>query len=312
VTALEQRLAAITGGDPQRSRKWSRQSLQRLATDLSAVGHPASPNTLRRLLRQRDYSLRVNRKRLTGPAHPQRDAQFGQIEAEIRAFLTRGWPVLSVDTKKRELIGLFKNPGRVWRNAPAWVNEYDFPSLAEGVAIPYGLYDVARNIGYVCVGTSHDTAEFAVDAMVWWWTTYAPRYYRHAPALLILADGGGSNSCRTHLWKYSVQHRLVNPSGLAVTVCHYPTGASKWNPVEHRLFGPISTNWAGEPLTSYARMLNFIRGTTTQSGLIVYAKLNRRTYQTGIAISEKQMEHLNLQPFDQLPAWNYTLKPQRD
>jgi len=260
------------------------------------------------LLRERTYSLQANRKRLSGKAHPDREAQFGHIEAQIQAFLERGWPIISVDAKKRELIGPFRNAGRLWCQTPPDVNTYDFPSLAEGVAIPYGIYDPTHNRGYVFVGTSRNTAELAVDAVAWWWSIYGQRLFPNAPALLTLADGGGSNGYRNRLWKYSLQHKIANVTRLAVTVSHYPTGASKWNPIEHRLFGPISTNWAGEPLISHAKTLNLIRGTTTQQGLVVHARLSRKKYRTGIKVPDDQMEALYLHPDDFLPAWNYTIK----
>lgn len=224
---------------------------------MSSLGstHPVSPPTVARLLREQDYSLKGNRKQLA-VSSPYRDEQFQYLQGQKQVFWERGWPVISVDTKKRELIGRFANAGTIWCRDPHRVNVYDFRSLADGIAIPYGIYDLIQNAGFVFVGVSADTGEFAVDAIVWWWLGYGQMDYPGAPALLILADGGGSNGYRLRLWKYALQHRLVNTTGLAVTVCHYPKGASKWNPIEHRLFGPISGNWAGEPLTSYDKMLN--------------------------------------------------------
>lgn len=261
-----------------------------------------------RLLSLRDYSRKVNRKQLA-ISSPHRDEQFQYMQSQKQAFLQRNWPVLHVDTKKRELIGLFKNPGQVWCRDPHRVNVYDFRSLAEGIAIPYGLYDPKLNAGYMFVGTSADTSEFAVNAIAWWWQSFGQHQYPGAPELLLLADGGGSNGYRPRLWKYEIQQQLADALGLSVTVCHYSTGASKWNWVEHRLFSAISANWAGEPLTSYTKMLNLLNATTTQHGLVVKATLCETQYQTGRKISDEQMDCLNLHKHDTLPQWNYTIRP---
>jgi hypothetical protein len=273
-----------------------------------APKHHASPPTVRRLLDLRDYSRKVNRKQLA-ISSPHRDEQFQYMQGQKQAFLQRGWPIIHVDTKKRELIGLFKNPGAVWCRDPHRVNVYDFRSLAKGIAIPYGIYDPVLDAGYVFVGTSADTPEFAVDAIAWWWRTFGQAHYPDAPELLILADGGGSNGYRPRLWKYELHHQLADVFQLGVTVCHYPTGASKWNWVEHRLFSAISANWAGEPLSSYAKMLNFLNATTTEKGLVVKATLCKTHYQTGLKISDEHMERLNLSKHDTLPQWNYTIQP---
>ena len=262
-----------------------------------------------RLLHEQKYSLHVNYKVLDGRASPQRNEQCEHIQAHIEAFLEKGWPSIRVDTQKREWIGLFRNAGRAWSRKATRVNIYDFRSLAAGIAIPYGIYDLTRNAGYVCVGTSADTSEFAVDAIQWWWTTYGRSDYPQAPALLILADGGGSNAYRTRLWKYTLQQSFVNANRLRVTVAHYPTGASKWNPADHRLFSQISCNWAGEPLVSYDKMLHLIGDTTTQEGLVVVASLSLKTYATGIKISDEQMAALHIEKDTTLPQWNYTIKP---
>jgi len=296
-----------TAGDPCSSLKWKRKSLRRLSEALGAE-HPASPPTVGRLLRERDYSLKVNHKQL-GNSSPDRDEQFKYLEAQKQAFLERGWPILHIDAKKRELIGVFKNSGAIWRRDPHRVNVYDFRSLAEGIAIPYGMYNPVRNTGFVLVGVSADTGEFAVDAITWWWKNFGQADYAGVPELLLLPDGGGSNGYRPRLWKYSLQHCFVNTTGLAVTVCHYPTGASKWNLVEHRLFSAISANWAGEPLTSYDKMINFLNATTTKQGLVVKACLTKMEYQTGIKISDEQMDSLNLHKHKTLPKWNYTIRP---
>lgn len=297
-----------TAGDPQGARKWKRKSLRQLSEQLQPA-HTVCPNTVGRLLREQQYSLHVNSKELDGRASPDRNEQFAYIQAQIQAFSEHGWPIISVDTKKRELIGAFRNPGRSWCQQPTRVNIYDFRSLAQGIAIPYGIYDLTRNAGYVFVGTTADTAEFAVDAIQWWWTTFGQFDYPQAPALLILADGGGSNGYRTRLWKYALQHRLANPNNLEVAVAHYPTGASKWNPVDHRLFSAVSCNWAGEPLTCYDTMLRLIEATTTEQRLVVKATLTQKVYLTQIKISNEQMAALNLQKHTTLPQWNYTIQP---
>jgi hypothetical protein len=307
LNVLEELLADDTAGDPCRRLKWKHKSLRRVSAALGAA-HPASPPTVGRLLESLDYSCQVNQKELAASSSD-RDEQFIYLQAQKQDFIEQGWPVIHVDTKKRELIGSFKNPGATWRRAPQRVNVYDFRSLAKGIAIPYGIFDPVRNAGFVYVGISADTAEFAVDAIAWWWQAEGQVTYPRAPELLICADGGGSNGYRPRLWKYTLQHRLVNPNGLNVTVSHYPTGASKWNWVEHRLFSPISGNWAGEPLTSYAKMLHFLRATTTESGLIVRAILVRKKYVKSIKILDEQMAALNLTKHTTLPRWNYTLKP---
>ncbi len=298
-----------TAGDPQSKRKWKRKSLRQLSREL-AKEHPVSPHTVGRLLRQEKYSLHVNDKMLDGRASPQRNEQFEYIQGQIHTFLEHGWPIISVDSKKRELIGAFRNPGRVWCLQPTPVQIYDFRSLAIGIAIPYGIYDLTHNMGYVYVGTTADTSEFAVDGIHWWWTRYGRYNFLHAPALLVLADGGGSNGCRNHLWKFALQKHLVNPSGLAVTVAHFPTGASKWNPADHRLFSAISCNWAGEPLSSYDKILGLLRATTTEQGLVVHATLSHKTYLTKVKVSDEQMATLNLEEHAVVPKWNYTIKPQ--
>jgi len=305
--ALEQLLEDATAGDPQSSLKWKRPSLRHLQ-DALLPDHVVSASTLRRLLRDLGYSLKVNRKVL-GKSDLQRDEQFRYLHSQKALFLQHHWPVLSIDAKKRELIGWFKNAGTSWCREPCCVNVYDFRSLALGIGIPYGLYDSARNEGFVLVGTSANTAEFAVDALVWWWRKFGCYHYPEAKTLLLLADGGGNNGYRVRLWKYTLQHWFVNGTGLTVTVCHYPTGASKWNPVEHRLFSQISDNWAGQPLETYERMLHLIEGTTTEQGLVVHAALTNQKYATKIKISDEQMAGINLASHTMFPQWNYTLKP---
>jgi len=296
-----------TAGDPSRSLKWKNKSLRRISGALGKQP-PASPPTVSRLLADQDYSRKVNRKELADSS-PDRNEQFEYLQSQEKAFFERGLPAMYVDTKKRELIGLFKNPGAIWCRDPHRVNVYDFRSLAKGIAIPYGLYDRAHNAGFVHVGTSADTAEFAVDGLLWWWQTHGHLDWPDVSELLLLADGGGSNGYRSRLWKYCLQYNFVNPTGLTVTVCHYPTGASKWNKVEHRLFSAISGNWAGKPLTSYAVMLQLLRATTTDEELVVQAALTRRKYKTKIKISDEQMAGLNLSKHATLPRWNYTIRP---
>jgi transposase len=305
--ALEQLLEDATAGDPDSTLKWKRPSLRHLRDDLHP-DHAASASTVRRLLRDLGYSPKVNRKQL-GKADPQRDEQFRYLHSQKALFLQQHWPVLSIDAKKRELIGWFKNPGTIWCREPCCVNVYDFRSLSLGIGIPYGMYDIAGNEGFVLVGTSGNTAEFAVDALGWWWRKFGQYQYPEATSLLLLADGGGNNGYRVRLWKYTLQHWFVNATGLKVTVCHYPTGASKWNPVEHRLFSQISDNWAGQPLESYERMLHLIEGTTTEQGLVVHAALTNQQYATKIKISDEQMAGINMTTHTVFPQWNYMIEP---
>jgi hypothetical protein len=300
-----------TGGDPMRPTKYVRRSLRHLSADLAALGHAACPTTLADLLRGHDYAPHVNCKRFTGPPHPDRDVQFDNIQGWIDLFRDAGLPILSVDTKKKELIGNFANAGVAWSLQAEEVNAHDFRHDAQCRAVPYGIYDVLANRGHVGVGTSADTPAFAVDAIADWWGRTGQRRYPEAELLLILADAGGSNSCRARLWKASVQECLADRYGLAVTVCHYPTGASKWNPVEHRLFAPISTNWAGTPLRTLETMLGLIRGTRTQTGLRVTARRLPRVYQTGVKVSDHHMHDLDVDYHATCPEWNYTIWPRQ-
>lgn len=300
-----------TGGDPMKNQKWVRLSLMRLSELLAEQGHVIDPKTVRRLLRKLKYSLRANRKRFTGPPHPDRDRQFRYIARQKRRFLEAGWPVISVDTKKKELIGNFKNPGRTWCQAAEEVNAYDFRTDASGRASPYGIYLVHQDRGYVSVGVSADTPQFAVDAIASWWKTYGRRLFPNAPKLLILADSGGSNGCRPRLWKVRLQEQLADAFGLEVTVCHYPRGGSKWNPVEHRLFSFISINWAGKPLRSWIILLGYIEDTTTETGLKVKAVLLPGKYQTGTKVADAAMQQVRLRRHKTCPKWNYTIKPRK-
>ncbi len=290
--------------------KFVRRSLPAIATDLRPLGYDLCPTTIGRLLRSQHYSLRVNRKRFTGPDHPERDRQFRNIEEWVAIFEELGQPIISVDSKKKELIGNFKNAGATWCLEPEEVNVYDFLSDAECRATPYGIYDLHSGMGHICVGTSADTPAFAVEAIGSWWTRYGCKRYRGADELLILADGGGSNGHRPKLWKARLQERIADRYGLHVTVCHYPTGASKWNPVEHRLFGPVSINWAGQPLRTLETMLGWVRGTEV-GGVGVTASLDRTTYPTKVKVPNAEMKRLDLERHEVCPSWNYTISPRR-
>jgi hypothetical protein len=299
----------ITGGDPMTNAKYVRRSLQYLSDELAELGHAACPTTVAGMLRDMDYRLRVNVKRLTGPYHPDRNRQFDYIASLVDLYREEGWPILSVDTKKKELVGNFANDGATWLQEAYQVNAHDFLTDALCRTAPYGLYDVLAYQGHVVVGTSADTPQFAVDAVARWWGRFGCHRYRNAGAILLLADGGGSNGYRPRLWKKCLQELLADRYGLAVTVCHYPTGASKWNPVEHRLFAPISNNWAGVPLQTPEVMLGFLRGTTTKTGLRVTAEWWNRKYEKGIKVSDAEMAGLHMQRHNVCPRWNYTITP---
>lgn len=298
-----------TAGDPITGLRWTRKTPDRIAELLQQTGIPISANTVARLLHHLDYSLRVNRKQLAASYSPERDQQFDYISSLRNQFQRRGLPIISVDTKKRELVGNFKNAGAKWDRSPVLVNDHDFRSDSLGVAIPYGIYDVLANRGAVFVGVSHDTPYFAAHSITQWWRCEGAHRYTRARQLLILADNGGSNGCRCWAWKTNLQFQLCNRFGLTLTIAHYPTGTSKWNPVEHRLFSEISRNWAGEPLTSYQKILNFLRTTKTQTGLAVTAYLDRTQYETGTAADPDVLRQLRLIPHKTLPSLNYTLAP---
>ncbi len=300
-----------TAGDPMTGLKWTRRTTRKLSEQLRCVGICVSPRTVARLLKGLGFSLRVNHKKLSRASHPDRDQQFRYIQKQRGLFAAEQLPIISVDTKKKELIGNFKNPGRTWETSPTLVQDHDFRSDAEHRAVPYGILDLQANHGRVFVGLSRDTPAFAVEALAHWWSHEGRRTHREADHLLILADSGGSNGARVRAWKYELQYKLCNAFGIGVTVCHYPAGASKWNPVEHRLFAPISLNWQGRPLDSLPTMLNYLRTTRTSTGLKVRASITRRRYAKGVKITEKQMAALNLHQHDVLPNWNYTLLPSR-
>jgi hypothetical protein len=298
-----------TAGDPISGLKWTHKTPAKIAQELRSLSIEVSPNTVARLLKQMDFKRRVNHKKVSTGSSDDRDEQFHHIAQLRKQFERQGLPILSVDTKKRELVGNFKNPGSAWRQQAIPVNDHDFRSDAEGIAIPYGVYDVQANRGTVFVGSSHDTSEFAVESIAKWWHKDGRSRYPQARRLLILADGGGSNSPQRRAWKHNLQTRLCDHHGLTVTVAHYPPGTSKYNPIEHRLFSEISKNWVGEPLVSYETILKFIETTTTSTGLEVKAYLDPETYPTKIKISDEQMSQLALSKHKTQPKRNYTLEP---
>jgi DDE family transposase len=308
---LERILADEIAGDPMSDEKWVRNSVEHLSERLREHGINVTGMTVWRLLKKMKYSMKYNKRRRMGSGHdsPRRDEQFRYIAAKRQAFQAAGLPVISVDTKKKELIANFRNEGRSWCKEAPEVDDHDFPSSAECRAVPFGVYDLIRNAGYVIVGVSNNTPEFAVNAIARWWGQVGRREYPSSKEILVLADGGGANGCRVKAWKVRLQERLCDRYGLAVTVCHYPPGCSKWNPVERRLFSQISINWAGKPLRSLTVMLRYIRGTTTETGLSVQAHLDENTYRKGQKVSRDEMDRLNLQRHDTCPDWNYTLRP---
>lgn len=301
-------LPDATAGDPISGLKWTRKTLRKLATQLAGKRFAVSHETVRRLLPLLDYSPRSNRKRLSRKQDPARDRQMRYLARQRRACIQAGNPAIAVDTKKKELVGNFKNTGCTWRREPLDVLATDFASDAIGKAIPYGIYDMACQHGFVVVGTSHETAQFAVAAIRRWWLKVGRRVYPHATGLLIQADGGGANGSRCWLWKLALQS-FADEFGLRLTVTHYPPGASKWNWIEHRLFNAISGNWAGQPLVSYETVLKFIRTTKTASGLPCVAYLDRRDYPTKLKVSPAQKASINLVRHRVLPQWNYTITP---
>ena len=306
--ALERLIDSATRGDPMSPLRWTCKSTVKLAEELTRQSHPVSDRTVAMLLKQNGYSLQANRKTREGSSHPDRNAQFEYINRQAMSFQKQQQPVISVDTKKKELVGEFKNPGTEWhpQGQPRKVNVHDFPDKKLGKAIPYGVYDLACNEGWVSVGI--DTAEFACASIQRWWSEMGSRRFPHATKLLITADGGGSNSSRNRLWKKSLQG-LADEIGLTLSVCHFPPGTSKWNKIEHRLFCFITKNWRGRPLTTYQTIVNLIANTTTKTGLTVRAALDQRQYETGIAVSQEELEHLNITRAKFRGEWNYSIKP---
>jgi len=309
---LEALVEPTTRGDPQSGLRWTCKSLRKLADELGRQGHQVSARKVGELLHEQGYSLQANRKTEEGSDHPDRDAQFGHINQLALDFQERGQPVVSVDTKKKELVGNFRNGGQEWqpKGQPERVATHDFPSQAGGKAIPYGVYDLAQNQGWVSVGTDHDTAEFAVATLQQWWQQMGAAAYPEAQELLITADGGGSNSSRGRLWKVALQ-RFADATGLRITVCHFPPGTSKWNKIEHRLFSHITQNWRGRPLISHEAVVNLIENTTTRGGLRVRAALDSAHYDTNRQISDDQLSELYLSRDSFHGDWNYTLIPRQ-
>lgn len=301
-----------TAGEPTKEQKWVRSSLRHLSRQLGEAKHPVSPPTVGRLLKDLGYSLKVNAKKDAGKEHPDRDKQFEYIETQVQVFRTAGWPIISVDSKKKELIGNFKNAGQAWCRDPERVNVHDFPREAIGRVVPYGIYDMIHNGGYVYVGTSANTPQFAVDVIATWWRQEGSVLFLDASHLLILADAGGSNGYRPRVWKQQLQEQLCDPFGLQVTVCHYPTRCSRWNPIEYRLFSQISINWAGKPLRTFDTMLAYIRGTTTTTGLQVKAHMFEGVYKIGQRVSDAEMRTLNLERHAVCRNWNYTIRPRQN
>ena len=304
-----------TAGDPKTGLKWTRKATRKVAAALQQEGIMVSDKSVARLLKKMGYSLRANRKKLALSGNGskrerrQRDLQFRHICSSRECFARQGEPIISVDTKKKELIGNFKNPGRVWRDCDRLVADHDFPSYAKAKISPYGIYDPIANKGMVCVGISHDTPAFAAHSIAKWWERHGIQQYPQAKRILILADNGGSNRPTSVPLKYHLWSSLCLQHGLKVTVCHYPTGASKWNPIEHRLFSEISKNWAGEPLVSLQTVLNFIRTTKTSSGLRVSAMFNRKHYQCKEKIPKEEAARIIVHKDPVFPDLNYTLLP---
>ncbi|MHB9001119.1 MAG: ISAzo13 family transposase [Thermoanaerobaculia bacterium] len=310
--SLERLVDPTTRGDPESPLRWTCKSTTQLAEALTRQGHALSPRSVGRLLNEAGYSLQSNRKTVEGASHPDRNAQFEHISQTVLTFQNAGQPVISVDTKKKELVGKFKNSGREWRpkGLPEAVRVHDFLEPELGKAIPYGVYDLTSNQGWVSVGIDHDTARFAVEAIRRWWKKMGSKRYRNARRLLITADGGGSNGSRCRLWKVALQD-LATQLGLAIHVCHFPPGTSKWNKIEHRMFSHITQNWRGQPLISHEVIINLIASTATKNGLKIRAALDRGSYPTGVAVAEEQLAAVNLKRADFHGDWNYAILPTR-
>lgn len=308
--ALEELVEPVTRGDPDSPLRWTSKSTRHLAKELKEQGYNVSHNLVAGLLHELNYSLQGNQKTLEGASHPDRNAQFEYINKVVNSRLKRGEPAVSVDTKKKELVGRFKNTGQEWRpqGDPEKVSVHDFPDPGKTKAIPYGVYDLGRNVGWVSVGIDHDTATFAVATIRQWWRTLGRKHYPHAKSLLITADSGGSNGSRLRLWKWELQ-KLANQLGLAISVSHLPPGTSKWNKIEHRLFSFISQNWRGQPLLTHATIVNLIAATKTSAGLKVHCILDSNKYPKAIKPTVEQMARINLKPDTFHGDWNYTITP---
>lgn len=307
---LEKLLESTTRGDPESPLRWTCKSLRQLTTALRRMKHTVSHQVIANLLHTLGYSLQGNRKTKEGADHPDRNAQFEHLNGKVKWCLGRRQPVISVDTKKKELVGDFRNNGQEWRpkGDPDTVRVHDFVDPDLGRATPYGIFDLGRNSGWVSVGMDHDTAEFAVETIRRWWRTMGQPAYPTATRLLLTADGGGSNGSRLRLWKWELQ-KLADETGLRIVVCHFPPGTSKWNKIEHRLFSHISQNWRGQPLRSFEIIVSLIAATTTATGLKVHAELNTETYQAGIKVSQEEFEQINIQRDKFHGDWNYEIGP---
>jgi hypothetical protein len=312
LAALESLIEPVTRGDPQSPLRWTCKSTRRLAEELSRQGHPVGRGTVATLLHAVGYSLQANRKTREGDWHPDRDAQFRYIDRLVRTRLHREQPAVSVDTKKKELVGDFKNAGREWRpqGQPEPVRVHDFQDKALGKVIPYGVYDILNDQGWVSVGIDHDTAQFATNSIRRWWVRMGCRRFPRAGELLITADGGGSNGSRCRLWKVCLQE-LADDLGMGLVVCHFPPGTSKWNKIEHRLFSFITQNWRGRPLISRQAVVSLIASTTTRTGLVVRAALDTNHYETAVKVSDEELATVKLKPHPFHGDWNYTIKPRK-
>jgi Rhodopirellula transposase DDE domain len=308
IAKLDALVEPTSRGDPMSPLRWTCKSTRKLARELSEKGHNVSHAKVGQLLSSLNYSLQSTRKKMEGKSHPDRDAQFKFINSKVIEFQRRGQPVISVDAKKKELIGRFSNGGKEYQpcGKPEEVETYDFPSLADGKGIPYGVYDITKNQGWVSVGTDHDTAQFAVNTIYQWWCQMGKIAYANAKELLVTADGGGSNGSRNRLWKYELQD-FANKANLDVMVCHFPPGTSKWNKIEHRMFSHITKNWRGRPLTSHEVIVNLIANTTTNAGLKIKAAIDENEYFTGIAITDEELKSINIEKNDFHGEWNYVI-----
>jgi hypothetical protein len=305
---IEKIMDEKTAGDPMSMLKWTNKSTYTIAEELKRLGHKVGPNTVGRILKEKDYSLQANAKTYEGESVPERDAQFRFINEQAKKFSKEFNPIISVDTKKKEKVGNFKNSGRVWQKSGSSkeVNVYDFLSLGIGISIPYGVYDVQKNEGFVNVGISHDTSEFAVQSIRQWWTLLGKYEYPNATGIMICADGGGSNGSRVLGWKYFLQE-FSDEIKIPLSICHYPPGTSKWNKIEHRLFSFISLNWKGKPLINYETVIELIGSTKTDMGLKVKACLDKREYELARKFTDEEMKKLNIIPDSLHPKWNYTI-----
>jgi hypothetical protein len=309
IEVLEALMSDDIAGCPVSSKKWSRRSTYNLSNELKDLGIDASPSSVGNILKSDGFSLKSNRKSISTTHHPDQNRQFEIICETRKHFEDTGQPIISIDTKKKEPIGNFKNPGKIWCREADEVLDHDFNSLAIGRAVPYGIYEPIYNHGTVIVGNSYDTAEFAIDCIELWLNDFAPARYNNIKELLILCDGGGSNGSRVNLWKYKLNNEICKKYGITVHVCHYPLGSSKWNPIEHSLFSPITNNWQGRPLRSFEIVMDSIRSTTNKKGLSVEAVLNTKEYQKGIKLTKEQIQDIDIMRYAELPQWNYAFAP---